>query len=96
MITGRRVFFFCLAIVSERDTLDRMAEELLEELISLRLSVADKQLLDRLAERLPLKSRAIARIAMRIGLIEIDRDPSRIFSETATETKKPKRTPARK
>ncbi len=66
-----------------------MADETLDETIFIRVTKADKEQLDRIAERLPLKSSQIARIALRIGLAEIERDPARIFA--AGTTKKAKR-----
>jgi hypothetical protein len=55
------------------------------------LTKADKEQLDRVAGRLPLKAAAIARIAIRIGLAEIEKDPARIFAGAAPTPKKPKR-----
>jgi hypothetical protein len=57
-----------------------MSDDELTEGLFLRVSKVDKDLLDTLASRLPLKAAAIARIALRIGLAEIDRDPARIFA----------------
>ena len=65
-----------------------MTDESLDETFVLRITKADRQLLDTLAARLPLKATQIARIALRIGLAEIDRDPSRIFGATKTPPKK--------
>lgn len=57
-----------------------MADEELTEAISLRLSEADKKLLEELAARTPMmKKLAIARQALRLGLAEIDRDSSALF-----------------
>jgi hypothetical protein len=56
-----------------------MSEDELTEAIYLRISQDDRARLDKLANRLPLKMAAIARIALRIGLAEIERDPARIF-----------------
>jgi hypothetical protein len=65
-----------------------MADETLDETFVLRMTKADRHLLDTLAERLPLKATQIARIALRIGLAEIDRDPSRIFGAGTRPSKK--------
>jgi hypothetical protein len=48
--------------------------------IYLRVSAVDRKLLHSLAGRLPLKATTIARIALRIGLVAIDRDPTSIFT----------------
>jgi hypothetical protein len=66
-----------------------MSDDELSEGLFLRISEADKGLLDSLAARLPLKAAAIARIALRLGLAEIEKDPARIFA--AGTTKKQKR-----
>ena len=79
------------ASVSRRAQLDYAAlksDEDLSEAISLRISKADRELLDALAERLPIKALSIARIALRIGLAEIDRDPSRIFASKTARGKR--------
>jgi hypothetical protein len=65
-----------------------MADDELSEGMFLRVSKADKDLVDALAARLPLKAAAIARIALRIGLAEIDKDPARIFAAGATKKTK--------
>lgn len=57
-----------------------MADETLDETFVLRMTKADREQLDALAARLPLKATQIARIALRIGLSEIDKDPARIFA----------------
>ena len=62
-----------------------MSDDGLTEELTMRISKADRGLLDTLASRLPLKMRAIARIALRIGLAEIDKDPARIFAAGATK-----------
>jgi hypothetical protein len=62
-----------------------MADDELSEGMFLRVSKADKDLVDALAAKLPLKAAAIARIALRIGLAEIDKDPARIFAAGATK-----------
>ena len=56
-----------------------MSDEVLDETLFVRITKDDRQLLDGLATRLPLKASAIARLALRIGLAEIERDPARIF-----------------
>jgi hypothetical protein len=65
-----------------------MAEDGLTEALYVRVSKADREALDHLAERLPLKAASIARIALRIGLAEIERDPSRIFGTPKGKTKR--------
>ncbi len=62
-----------------------MADEVLDETFVLRMTKADRELLDALAARLPLKATQIARIALRIGLAEIDKDPAKIFAGGATK-----------
>jgi hypothetical protein len=57
-----------------------MSDEALDETFVLRMTKADRELLDSLASRLPLKATQIARIALRLGLTEIDKDPARIFA----------------
>jgi hypothetical protein len=57
-----------------------MADEDLSEALYVRITKADKAALDSAAARLPLKSAAIARIAMRIGLAAIEKDPGAIFT----------------
>jgi hypothetical protein len=63
-----------------------MAEEDLSEALYVRVTKADKAAVDGLAARLPLKSASITRIALRIGLAAIEKDPSAIF--TAGRAKK--------
>ncbi|MGH7439849.1 MAG: hypothetical protein ACRENE_29525 [Polyangiaceae bacterium] len=60
-----------------------MSDDGLTEAIYVRISQEDRRLLDDLAGRLPLKMSAIARIALRIGIIEISKDPARIFAAGA-------------
>jgi hypothetical protein len=57
-----------------------MSDDELSEGLFLRISKADKEQLDAMAERLPLKAAAIARIALRIGLQAIEKDPGAIFA----------------
>lgn len=57
-----------------------MADEDLCEALYVRITKADKAALETAAAKLPLKSAAIARIAMRIGLAAIERDPGAIFA----------------
>ena len=64
-----------------------MSDEVLDETLFVRITKDDRDLLDALASRLPLKASAIARIALRIGLAEIDKDPARIFAAGATKSK---------
>lgn len=68
-----------------------MADDGLTKSLFIRISEADEAQLDALAARLPLKAAAIARIALRIGLAEIERDPARIFAAPAPKKMKPKR-----
>ena len=67
--------------------LRHMADENLDETLFIRIAKADKELLERIAENLPLKPSGIARIALRIGLAAIEKDPSVIFAG-AKATKK--------
>jgi hypothetical protein len=60
-----------------------MADENLNETFVLRMTKADRKLLDTLATQLPLKATQIARLALRIGLGEIERDPSCILRNDA-------------
>lgn len=60
-----------------------MAKETLGETLFMRITKADKELLDRVAERFPMNTSQIARIALRVGLGEIEKDPSRIFAAAA-------------
>jgi hypothetical protein len=57
-----------------------MADDDLTEEITMRISKADRELLDALASRMPLKVRTLARVALRVGLAEIEKDPARIFA----------------
>lgn len=56
-----------------------MAEEDLSVGISLRISVDDRAALDALAAKYPLKALTIARIALRLGLAEVQRNPNALF-----------------
>ena len=66
----------------------RVMSDDLTEAIYVRISETDRELLDELSSRLPLKMAAIARIALRIGLAEIEKDPARIFAAGATKKSK--------
>lgn len=57
-----------------------MSDAELTEELTLRISKEDREALDALAARLPLKTRQIARIALRIGLAEIEKNPGAIFA----------------
>jgi hypothetical protein len=57
-----------------------MSDEGLSEAIYVRISKSDREALEALASRMPLKSAAIARIALRIGLQAIEKDPGAIFT----------------
>ena len=59
-----------------------MPDEELTEAISLRISKGDRALLQSLAQRLPIKSLAIARIAMRLGLVELTKNPAAILDSS--------------
>ena len=59
----------------------------LTEMISVRLSAADRALLESVTARLPLKMIAVARHALRIGLAALDANPSLIL-EMKPETKR--------
>lgn len=65
-----------------------MSDEALEETLFIRVTSEDKQQLEDLAARLPLKAAAIARIALRIGLAEIDKDPAKVLAAGATKKTK--------
>ena len=68
-----------------------MTDDVLSATFVLRMSKADREQLARVAERLPLKAAAVARIALRIGLAEIERDPACIFAAKAPEPKPAKK-----
>lgn len=57
-----------------------MSDAELTEELTLRISKEDNAQLEAIASRLPLKKRAIARIALRIGLAEIEKNPGAIFA----------------
>lgn len=59
---------------------DQDVAEELDKVISLRLSKDDFSSLDTLSKRLPLKKLTIARIALRLGLKEIEKNPAVLFS----------------
>jgi len=63
-----------------------MADDALDETFVLRMTKGDRAMLDALAGRLPLKTTQIARLALRIGLQAIEKDPGAIF--TAGKSKK--------
>lgn len=56
-----------------------MTDEALDKTFVLRMTKADREQLDAVAARLSLNATHIARIALRLGLAEIDKDPTRIF-----------------
>ncbi len=75
----------------------RVAEEDLSEAISLRVTPEDRETLDSLAARFPLKAMTIARIALRLGMSEIAKNPAALFAAgTAEESPAPKRRPSKK
>lgn len=57
-----------------------MADDDLTEEMTMRISKADKDALEALAARMPIKVRTLARIALRVGMAEIEKDPARIFA----------------
>jgi hypothetical protein len=61
-----------------------MPDEDLSVVISVRVSREDKARLDDLAKRVPLKALAIARIALRLGITEIEREPGALFRGAAS------------
>jgi hypothetical protein len=65
-----------------------VSDEGLSEAIYVRISKSDRDQLEELAGRLPLKAAAIARIALRLGLAEIERDPGKIFVASKSKTKR--------
>ena len=60
-----------------------MADEELTEAISLRISKEDRTILDELAKRFPMKPLSIARVAIRLGMEELLKNPSSIFLDPA-------------
>jgi len=62
-----------------------VAEEDLSEAISLRVTPDDRKALDALAARFPLKAMTIARIALRLGMAEIARNPAALFEAGSKE-----------
>ncbi len=58
-----------------------VAKEELSQALYIRVTKTDKAALDALLRRVPLKAATLARLALRIGLSEIAKDPSRIFSD---------------
>jgi hypothetical protein len=74
---------------------DAVVADELNKAISLRLSDEDVALLDMLSKRFPMKKLTIARIALRLGLTELDRNPAAIFqADTPADRKsepKPKK-----
>jgi hypothetical protein len=62
----------------------RDVSEELTEALYLRVTKSDRAALDALASRIPaLKSAAIARCAMRLGMAAIEKDPAVIFTGMA-------------
>jgi len=62
-------------------------DDILSRQIAIRLDETDISRLDALAERIPIASRnAIARAALRIGLEQLEKDPTLLFAD-----KKPRR-----
>lgn len=68
-----------------------MPNEDLDEMISIRVSKDDVEAMKRLADRLPIKPITIARIALRLGLDALTRDPGKVFGgKTAVRSPKKK------
>lgn len=66
--------------------------ETLSENLGLRVAARDIERLDLLAEKFPVVSRhAIARVAMRIGLEMIEKDPSRLLTASANAKSRKRR-----
>lgn len=63
--------------------IEHMPDDQLTEALYLRISAEDRALLKSLGAKLPMKEATIARSALRIGLAELDRDPSRIVLRPA-------------
>jgi hypothetical protein len=55
-------------------------ETKLKAMICVRITKEDRKALDRLTEALPLKLNAIARVALRIGVEALERDPTMLLS----------------
>lgn len=57
-----------------------MSDEELSDAIYVRISKSDRATLEALASRMPLKVAGIARVALRLGLAAIEKDPAVIFT----------------
>jgi len=62
---------------------------MLTDLISMRLSPDDSEALDAVSERIPIPRLTIARIALRIGLVELKENPARVLE--GESKKRPRR-----
>lgn len=51
----------------------------LTDLISMRLTPHDTEALDQVCEQLPIPRLTVARIALRLGLAELKRNPARVL-----------------
>ena len=69
-----------------------MVHDDLSQELTMRISSADRDQLDGIAGRLPLKTRTIARIALRLGMAAIEKDPARIFVAVAGRKAAPSHT----
>ena len=66
-------------------------DDTLSRQIAIRLSEDDLRRLDRLTERVPIASRnAIARAALRLGLEQLEKDPTLLFAEKKARPRKKK------
>lgn len=79
----------------EHDDMATDDRELLDDIISIRVTERDKKAIAGLAKRLPIKRVTIARIALRIGLAALEKDPSQMLAVTASETTTAARTKAK-
>jgi hypothetical protein len=67
-------------------------DEGLSEMLGVRVSKADLERIDALAARLPIGSRhGIARVALRIGLEAIERNPMILLGEPVDKSKRGRR-----
>lgn len=63
-------------------------DEELDEMISIRVSKRDMRAMDRLSDLLPIKRITIARIALRVGLDALAKDPLRMIREQGRSKKR--------
>jgi hypothetical protein len=77
---------------SEMAKATKEKDEGLSAMLGVRVSADDLARLDALADRLPIGTRhAIARFALRIGLAEIERNPSILLGDAVKGRKAPSR-----